>query len=172
MNRRTILTSSAITALGLVLSVSSAIAQAKSIKDQLVGTWIISSAETTNVDGTKFLPFGPNPKGAMVIDATGHFINLNATSSLPKIASNNRNTETAEENKAITQGSLASFGTYTVNEAEKILILHVEASTFPNWVGQDLRRPINAISANEFTYTNAAPTTGAGSTKLVYKRAE
>jgi hypothetical protein len=57
MNRRPILTSSAITALGLVLSVSSAIAQAKSIKDQLVGTWIISSAETTNVDGTKFLPF-------------------------------------------------------------------------------------------------------------------
>jgi hypothetical protein len=35
-----------------------------------------------------------------------------------KFASNNRNEGTPEENKAIVQGSIAHFGTYTVNEAE------------------------------------------------------
>jgi hypothetical protein len=172
MNPGNALNISAIIALALALSLGSAAAQQKTLKEQLIGTWLISSAETTNADGTKFLPFGANPKGLFVIDATGHFINLNSSSSLPKVASNNRMTETADENKAITQGTLALTGTYTVNEAEKTLVLHVEASTFPNWVGQDLKRPINAISDTELIYTNIAPTTGAGSTKLVYKRAK
>jgi hypothetical protein len=99
-------------------------------------------------------------------------VSLNASSSLPKVASNNRMTETADENKAITQGTLASYGTYTVNESEKMVVLHLDASTFPNWAGTDQKRPIKSISADELSYVNPAPTTGAGATILTYKRAK
>jgi hypothetical protein len=158
--------------LGLALLPTSAISQQKSLKEQLVGTWLMVSAETTNADGSKFQPFGQNPKGILVLDGNGHYVSLNASSSLPKVASNNRMTETADENKAITQGTLASYGTYTVNESEKMVVLHLDASTFPNWAGTDQKRPIKSISADELSYVNPAPTTGAGATILTYKRAK
>jgi hypothetical protein len=133
---------------------------------------LVASVETTNQDGSKVLPFGPNPKGVAIFDATGHYIVFNTSSSLPKIATNNRMSGTADENKAIVQGSLSSYGTYSVDEAGKMILLHVEASTFPNWGGLDQKRPINSLTADELRYTNPAPTTGAGSTILAFKRAK
>jgi hypothetical protein len=62
MNQRRILTLSAI-ALGLVFSLPGAMAQTKSLKDQLVGTWSLVSWEQVNNDGTKRQDFGPSPKG-------------------------------------------------------------------------------------------------------------
>jgi hypothetical protein len=54
MNRRSILNLSAITALGLVMSLNGAMAQTQSLKDQLVGSWTLVSAE----------PYGTNPTGS------------------------------------------------------------------------------------------------------------
>ena len=172
MSRRSVIRLSTIAALGLAMLSGSATAQQKTLKEQVAGTWLLASAETTNADGSKMLPFGPNPKGILVLDANGHYVSLNVSSSLPKVASNNRMTETSDENKAITQGSLASYGTYTVNEAEKMVVLHLDASTFPNWAGTEQKRPIKSVSADELVYTNPAPTTGAGATILTFKRAK
>jgi hypothetical protein len=44
MNRRTILSLSTITALGLALSPASAIAQQKSLKNQIIGLWKLTRA--------------------------------------------------------------------------------------------------------------------------------
>jgi hypothetical protein len=172
MNRRSMFKFYAIAALSLALLPTIAISKEKSIKKQLVGTWLLVSAETTNADGSKLLPFGPNPKGMLVMDVKGNYISLNISSSLPAVASNNRMSETADENKAITQGSLASYGTYTVDEAEKMVVLHLDGSTFPNWAGTEQKRPIKSISGGELVYVNPAPTTGAGATLLTYKRAK
>jgi hypothetical protein len=47
---------------------------------------------------------------------------------------------TAEENKATAQGTITYFGTYSVNEADRTIDIRVEASSFPNWNGTDLKR--------------------------------
>ena len=73
MNRRSILSLSAIMALGLALLPGSAVGQQKSLKDQLVGTWTVVSWEQTNKDGSKFERFGTNPKGVNVFDADSRF---------------------------------------------------------------------------------------------------
>ena len=52
---------------------------------------------------------------------------------LPKIASNSRAQATADENKAIVQGSIGQFGTYSVRD--KVITLKVAASTYPNYDG-------------------------------------
>ena len=70
MNRRNILTIPAITALGLVILSGTAIAQTKSLKDQLVATWTVASWEQVFKDGTKRQDFGPNPKGVASFDLT------------------------------------------------------------------------------------------------------
>jgi Lipocalin-like domain len=64
---------------------------------------------------------GPNPQGQLMYDANGRFPVIVTRSDLPKLASNNREAGTTEENKAIVQESLAYFGTYAVSEPDKTI---------------------------------------------------
>ena len=59
------------------------------------------------------------------------------TADRPKFASNNRMIGTPYEYKASSQGVVAYFGTYTVSEPDRIVTLHIERSSFPNWDGTD-----------------------------------
>jgi hypothetical protein len=89
MNRNTILamTTMSLVSLGLALATSDAVAQQKSIKDQLVGTWTVVSWDQVRADGSKIQRFGANPKGINVFDANGRFFVMFARPDLPKIAS-------------------------------------------------------------------------------------
>jgi hypothetical protein len=37
--------------------------------------------------------------------------------------------------KAVVQGSIAVFGTYSEDGTDNIITFHIEGSTFPNWNG-------------------------------------
>ena len=116
----------------IVIPASCAVAQpAKTLREQLVGTWNFVIAEITTADGRKQLPFGDRPKGMLIFTADGHFSQVHVAGGLPRIASNNRLAGTPEENKAILAGSLALFGTYTVDEDKRTLTFEIAASTFP-----------------------------------------
>ena len=107
-------------------------AEQKSIKEQLIGTWTLISVHSVGNDGSRVDAFGPNPKGIVTYTSDGHFAFINTRSGLPKLEANSRDQGTPEEYKAIVQGSIAYFGTYTVNEEDKIIGLQVEGSTFAN----------------------------------------
>ena len=83
MNRRHILSLSVITALGLALLPGSAVAQQKSLKEQLVGTWNLVSVDQTDLQGKKHQLFGPNPKGSQVLDASGQYVQIILRSDVP-----------------------------------------------------------------------------------------
>jgi hypothetical protein len=170
MNRRTILTLSAITALGLAMLPGNAVAQTKSLKDQLVGTWTAVSWEQDVPNGPKLQRFGANPKGVTVFDANGRVFSMYARPDLPKIASKDPSTPTPEEAKAIVIGSIGYFGTYTVDEATKVITLKLEASSFPNQVGTDQKRTVTSISTTELKLQNTAVISG-GQISYVFKRA-
>src|SRR3989441_10729235 len=123
--------------LGVVLAAGDAFAQ--TAKD-FVGTWTLVSA-VTEQGGNKTDTFGPNPKGILIVDANGRYVIAFSRADLPKIASNNRTTATAEENKAIVGGSLTHFGTLSVHAADKTFTFKVETATFPNWSGLQKKRP-------------------------------
>src|SRR3954468_17661764 len=94
-------------AIGLVLFVgtTAAMAQsAKSLQEQLVGTWNFVIAEITTTDGRKALPFGDKPKGMLIFTADGHFSQIHVAGDLPRIASNNRLAGSPEDNRAIVHG--------------------------------------------------------------------
>jgi hypothetical protein len=157
MNRRNIISLSAMAALGLVLLPGSTLAQQRPLKEQIVGTWTIVSA-TVERDGKKTDAFGPNPLGYMMFDSSGHFSYNFLSSNRPKFASNNRETGAPEENKAAVQGNISSFGTYTINP-DGSLTFHIIGSSFPNWNGTDQKRLIE-ISGDQMKYTNPAASTG------------
>ena len=145
----------------------SASAFAQSAKD-VVGTWDYVSAETVAPDGKRSPTFGPKPKGILIFEANGRYALIVTRSDQPKFALNNRLQGTPEENKAIVQGSISHFGTYTVNEGDKTITFHIQTSTFPNWDGMDQKRPFT-LSGDELKYTVPAAS-GGGTAEVVLKR--
>jgi Lipocalin-like domain len=169
VNRRSILNLSAITALGLVVSLNSAVAQTKSIKDQLVGTWTLVSETDTQSDGKKIEGFGPNPLGVYMFDANGHFAQMLLRADLPKYS--NRLQGTPEQYKAVGQGLVAYYGTYSVNEADKVVNVHILGGSFATFNGTDGKRIIASLTADELKFTNPA-TSGGTTADSVWKRAK
>jgi lipocalin-like protein len=160
----------ALAAMGLSLCAASYAQQGTaSLREQIVGTWVPVS-QYVDQDGKKLEPFGSNPKGMVVYDANGRFILVLQRATLPRFASNNRLAGTAEENKAIVQGSIAYFGKYSVDENERKLRLHYDGSTFPNWDGEDQTRTIE-LSGDELRMVSPVSAVGGGVVHLVLRRA-
>ncbi len=159
MNSFRLLSASAMALLGVALLADDAGAQQKTLREQLIGTWLAVSVVTAHPDGTKIESFGPNVKGMQIFDSNGRVVIVLMRSDLPKFVSNSRETGTAEENKAVVQGSSTLFGTYSVDEAAKSVSIQIEAATFPNWTGTTQKRAI-AISGDELTVTGFTGTLG------------
>src|SRR5690242_19871533 len=68
---------------------------------------------------------------------------------IPRFASNNRNSGTAEENKAVVQNSIATFGTYSFSSDDNSIIFKPERNTFPNWSGTSQKRLITSATKDE-----------------------
>jgi hypothetical protein len=107
----------------------------------------------------------------LVFDATGRFATQIMAADRPKFASNNRMIGTPDEYKASSQGVVAYFGTYTISEPDRIVTLHIERSSFPNWDVTDQKRSF-LFSEDELRYTAASSTANpAEAAQLVWKRA-
>jgi hypothetical protein len=157
--------------LAFVVSAGAAAAQpAKSLKEQIVGTWDFVVAEVTAPDGKKSFPFGETPKGILIFTPDGRFAQIHVAGDVPKIASNNRLTGTPEEYAAIMQRSLSVFGTYTIDEANKTVTYNIVSASFPNWEGESQTRTIDKLTDDEFVNTNPSVAGGRGSASNLYRR--
>jgi Lipocalin-like domain len=144
--------------------------QTMSDKERFVGSWVLVSL-ISGEGRDQYLPYGPNPKGNMMVDANGRFSITVMRSDLPKFASGNRMTGTSDENNAIVQGCIAYFGTYSIDEVTHVLTVHVEGSTFPNFDGGKQTRILSFNGHDEVTYFNPTPSMG-GTAKATYRRAK
>jgi len=154
--------------LGLFLPASDATGQQNTLREQLVGTWSYVAVDIVRSDGSRVPLYGPNPSGLATFDAGGRYVLITARTGMPKFASNNRNEGTPEENKAVVEGSIAHFGRYTIDEAQKTITFHIQTSTFPNWNGIDQTRPFN-VTATKLKWTTAA--SSGGTAEVVLRRA-
>ena len=139
-------------------------------KERLVGSWTLVSL-TAGEGADQSLPYGPNPKGSMMVDANGRFMITVVRCDLPQFASNNRMTATPDEATAVVQGSIAYYGTYTIDEATLVITVNVEGSTFPNFTGGTQTR-ILSFEGDEVTYLNPTPSHGGAPVKVTYRRAK
>ena len=94
-------------------------------KNPFVGTWKLISFETRRSDGAVMYPFGKDLQGLIMYDAKGywscHIMGINR----PAFASGQMAKGTPEEIKAAFEASLCYWGTYDIDEKEKILKLHI-----------------------------------------------
>jgi len=141
--------------------------KAADAKQQIVGVWKLIKDVNTGKDGIVKSAFGPNPLGKIIFTREGHYSSLNLRSDVPKFASGNRMQGTADENKAVVQGSIASFGTYTVSPDGKVLTMKIEGSSWPSWIGTEQKRSLT-VAGDEMKFT--VPASVGGTSELTYKR--
>ena len=168
MNLRRTLAACTAATLALSLLPVSAVSQQQSLKEQLVGTWMLVSWEQKS-HGTKVQRYGANPTGIAFFDAGGRYNITVMRSDRAKYASNALWQGTAEENKTTADGTITYFGTYSVGEADSSIAIHIEGSSFPNWNGGDQKR-IVAITGDELTLTVRPP--GGEIVDVIWKRAK
>ncbi|MBS0465604.1 MAG: lipocalin-like domain-containing protein [Proteobacteria bacterium] len=169
MNRLSVHLRTALLLVGLALSWGGAIAQ-PALKDQIVGTWTYVAVDMIHPDGTRTPLYGPSPRGQASFDGNGRYVLMVARAGQARFASTDRTKGTPEENQAVVQGSIAHFGRYTVDEANKTITFHIETSTFPNWNRTEQERPFT-VTGDEFTWRTPA-STGGGVSEVVLKRAQ
>jgi hypothetical protein len=156
--------------LGLALS-GTAFAQQKSVKEQIIGAWTLASVTSEMDDGKKGEPFGPSPKGVIIFSADGHFSLFQSRAEIPKIAANDRAKATPEEAQNIVASSIAYYGTYSIDENTRLMVVNLAASTYANVAAiPDQKRTITLLTSDELKFDN--PRTPNGMTlRTTWKRA-
>jgi hypothetical protein len=147
--------------LGAVLVVLLAIpgmALSQSLKEQIVGAWRVASIYNEE-NGVKRHLYGEKPVGLFIFDRAGNVSQFLTRPDLPKFAEANRLKGTDKEYRAVMQGMISGFGTYTV-ESDVVTIKWV-ASSYPNRAGTTEKRTYK-IMGDELTSTN--PTAASGGT--------
>jgi hypothetical protein len=151
-----------------VLTASNALAQTKSLKDQLIGTWTLVSFERTGADGNKTQT--PNPTGILIFDAGGRYAMVGERGDRPKFKSPSQPT-TEELATATRDFFAANFGTWSVNEADKVLTQRYEGALRPNNEGTDVKTSVNLIG-DELKLTTVNPLATGARTEQAYRRAK
>jgi hypothetical protein len=104
---------------------------------RFIGTWKLVTSEFRTSAGKVTYPLGDKAVGILIYDGGGRMAAQLMRPDRPKFASGDMRGGTPEEIKAAVYGYVAYFGRYEVNGVNGTIIHHVEASLFPNWLGQD-----------------------------------
>src|SRR5437588_5088543 len=169
MKRRNILSISGMTLLAFAVLAGNAAAQQKPLKEQLVGAWTLVSVDATAKDGTKRQEFGANPRGILILDASGRYAAVQGRPDRAKFkASDNVRMDTpAAEFGEAARAFAANFGAWSVDEAEKTLIRKLEGALIPNAEGLENKSSIN-LAGTELKLSSTSAT--GVKTDAVYKR--
>jgi hypothetical protein len=152
-------TTIALSLLTVGLLTGSSTAQQKSAKEQIAGAWTVVSTYQTAPDGTKHQLFGPNPKGILVLDRSGAYVQIIVRPGREKFKANNRLKGTPEENTAAVHGTTAAFGTWSIDQTGKLLTVKIESGMYPNQDGSVSTRTIS-VNGDELRIIN--PSTASG----------
>ena len=151
----------------LALCAGDAVAQQKSLKDELVGAWKFVSSTSQRDDGSA--TWGQNPKGLLIFTDGNRFSLQIMRSDRPRYKSNTRMRGSLIENQATTRGTLSYFGTYAVSEPNRMLTFHIESSSFPNLNDTDQKRVLT-LASDDLKLENPTPSRGSGATVQVWQR--
>jgi hypothetical protein len=129
-------------ALAFLLCGVPALAQTESeIRDRIVGTWKLVSAEETLKDGRTraMAAYGPHGKGFLMYQRDGYMCADLVNPDRPKWADPVHTTP--EEKAAAADGSFAYCGRYEIDVKQRQIVHFPEVATDPGYVGSRQIRP-------------------------------
>jgi len=147
---------SATFAAGLALLQGSAVAQQKSLKEQIQGPWSLASCNSTTAKGEKTTYCANNPRGILILAGNGNYAST---------------TIAGGRKDADAPGVTANFGTWSVNEADKTVTIHFVGALNPTIEGKDLKLSIS-LNGEELRTTGDLGTIGIQGSKVdtTYRR--
>jgi Lipocalin-like domain len=135
-------------------------AAAQTAHDQFRGSsWRLISARFER-GGRKVRLIAPGLQGFLMFDSNDHFLVAITRSGLSKSAPNPGQ---------VLQRSISCFGTYSINDGDHTIKVHIEGSTFPKWTGTDQQR-LFTLTGDKLKWTNSTSVDAAGTAELVWQR--
>ena len=157
-------------ALGILAMSNNTVAQEKSAKELVVGTWTLTIADHVRSDGGRVPGFGPLPNGTATFGSDGRYsVQVTRNTSAP--ASN----ITVGAGRAAASGTVSHSGTYAIDESQKTFTLRIEQSSLPNWAGTTQAQPIKFLVGDDLGWTNQKALTLSSDfvgTELIWRRAK
>lgn len=141
------------------------------IKSQFVGTWRLISFELRGSDGQVRYPVGKNPVGYLIYSDDGYMSATLMAANRTRVAAELQWSASTEEKVASADTFIAYCGRYEI-QVDRVMH-HVEASLFPNWVGESQERIFKFMG--DRLYLTAPPLLFLGisyTAHLVWKRAQ
>jgi hypothetical protein len=111
----------------------------------LPGSWRFASSVNTRRDGSTFDRWGENPRGLFMFDRNGNYTQIILGS----------------ESRVFGAKVFCAFGTYKIDESEKVLITRIDGCSASKLNGTVQNRAILSLTKEELRYTN--PLTASGS---------
>ena len=99
----------------------------------LVGTWKLILWELRDEEGHVAYPFGRDAPGYLTFTEDGHMSVVITTARRPSFAAEDLLGGSVDEKAAAAETCVAYCGTYRM-DGNRVMI-HVDASLFPNWLG-------------------------------------
>jgi hypothetical protein len=139
------------------------------ITQKLVGTWNLVSFSAQDPSGQTSYPFGRQAQGRLIYEANGRMAVQLMNPDRPRFASDDLLRTSEAEVRAAFDGYAAYYGSYTVDQGQKIMVHHVEAALIPNWVGTDQVRHFE-LQGNRLTLKGDLERGGQSVVSLVWER--
>ncbi len=110
------------------------------VATKFIGSWSLTSWTLTAPDGRIEFPYGEDAVGCIIYTAEGRMAAHLMRRQRVLFRSDNRRESTPEERAAAFFDYFSYCGPYTLQPDARTITHHVEACSFPNWVGTDLVR--------------------------------
>jgi hypothetical protein len=124
-----------------------------SFAGRVIGTWSFVSSVNTRKDGSIFDRWGANPVGVFMFDGGGNYAQIIVGS----------------ESRVFGAKTFCAFGGYSIDEAKKLLITRIVASSSAKLTGTEQYRDILSLTADELKYSNPLTSHGAVA-EVLWKR--
>ena len=108
----------------------------------IAGVWKLLSFEVRRKNGQSHYPFGGNATGQLIFSENGNVSANLSQSGRIEVKSNDIMDASHEEMTSSFRGYISYFGRYEFDEKKGEVLLHVEGSLFPNWIGDTLKRKV------------------------------
>ena len=131
-------------------------------------TWILTGTDMIDPKGQRRpLVMGNDIKGQLILGGNGHYSYM-VIGDMPKLAKDRIDT-TAREDKIISQSVFSHFGTYKIDDTERIITFKIERSSYPNQNGTEAKRAIT-LKGDQLILDNPRRI-GGGKTTVTFKKA-
>ena len=112
----------------------------KNTSPDFIGMWTLLKCVAYQPDGALIYPYGEHPVGQLFYDRKGNMMVEIMKPGIKKFVQSNLLEGVADEVLPAYYGFIGYYGSYKIVPDSNLVIHHIKACSFPNWVNEDQRR--------------------------------